>query len=311
MLIAVFGMYMLFATTFTLAKAVLSFIPPILFIGIRMTIAGILMLLYYHTRSAFPITIPRKDWPLFFQGIFFIIFCAYVLEFWALQYLDSGKSSLFFNLSPFATALFAYFIWDERLTRNQIVGMIIGFLGFIPLIYCMPTADISNHCVLFTGLPELILLFSVASFAYGWIVMKELVVVRNYSTLVVNGISMLGGGILACITSLLLEGKPHLITHHGHYWHSGLMVILYMSLLIIISNIICYNLYAYLLRDYSPTFLSFAGFTTPFFAVLLGVIFLGEVVTWQICITAALVALGLYIFYKDEFNRKKSSQNNS
>lgn len=308
MLLLVFSMYVLFASTFTLAKAVLSYIPPILFIGIRMTIAGILMLLYYKSYSAYPISIRRRDWGLFGQGILFIIFCAYVLEFWALQFIDSGKSSLFFNLSPFITALFSYVIWREKLTKNQLVGMLIGFLGFIPLVYCIPTVnDVTGHCVAFVGLPELILLISVASFAYGWIVMKELVVVRSYSPLLVNGISMLGGGILAFITSLLLEGRPHLITVGTQTTlQSAVKVAGYMGALILISNVICYNLYGYLLREYTATFLSFAGFTTPFFAVLFGVIFLGETVTWSICITAALVALGLYIFYKDEFKRQKN-----
>jgi len=307
MLILVFCMYLLFATTFTLAKAVLSFITPILFIGIRMIIAGTLMLSYHRAYSIYPIRIPRKDWGLFAQGILFIIFCAYVFEFWALQYIDSGKASLFFNLSPFITALIAYFIWHERLTKFQLIGMAIGFLGFIPLMYCMPsTLDISGQCVAFVGLPELVLFVSVISFAYGWIIIKELVVVRSYSTLVVNGISMLGGGMLALITSFLLEGKPHLIAATGHQWEAAVKVAGYMGALILISNVICYNLYAYLLREYTATFLSFAGFTTPFFAVLLGVLFLGETVTLEICVTAGLVALGLFIFYKDEFRRKQS-----
>ncbi len=306
MLLLVFVMYLLFATTFTLAKAVLSFINPILFIGIRMIIAGALMLSYYKAYSAYPIRINRKDWGLFAQGILFITFCAYVFEFWALQYIDSGEASLFFNLSPFITAIISYFIWHERLSRNQLIGMAIAFLGFIPLVYCMQsTFGIDGHCLLFVGLPELVLLLSVISFAYGWIIIKELVVVRSYSMLVVNGISMLGGGILALITSLLWEGTPHLIAPSGHEWEALIKVAGYMGALILISNVICYNLYAYLLREYTATFLSFAGFTTPFFAVLLGVIFLGETVTWEICVTASLVALGIYVFYKDEFKRKK------
>lgn len=307
MLIFVFCMYILFASTFTLAKAVLYYIPPILFIGIRMIIAGILMLLYYKNYSVYPIRIRHKDRGLFLQAILFIIFCAYVFEFWALQYIDSGKSSLFFNLSPFVTAILSYFIWHEHLTRNQIIGMIIAFLGFIPLVYCMPAAQaITGRCAAFIGLPELILCASVISFSYGWIIMKELVTVRSYSPLLVNGISMLGGGILALITSFILEGKPHLLVTVDDQWSAIITVAGYMCALILIANVICYNLYGYLLREYTATFLSFAGFTTPFFAVLFGVFFLKETVTWELCLTALLLVLGLYIFYKDEFKNKKS-----
>ena len=48
------------------------------------------------------------------------------------------------------------------------------------------------------------------------------------------------------------------------------MLGVYSFALVIIANIIGYNLYGYLLSRYSATFLSFAGFMTPLFAALLG-----------------------------------------
>jgi drug/metabolite transporter (DMT)-like permease len=305
MIALVFGMYMLFATTFTLAKAVLVYINPIRFIAIRMIIAGILLLVCYRTANQRRIVINRRDRGLFLQGILFTVFCAYVFEFWALQYMDSGKASIFFNLSPFITAIISHSIWREKLTRNQWTGMAIGFLGFIPLVCTMPQQE---H---FIGggwgalsLPELMMFVSVCSFAYGWIIVKELVVVRGYSALVVNGISMIGGGLLATFTSLLLEGIPSLSTLTGTVGSSLITIAGFMGALILIANVICYNLYAYLLREYTATFLSFAGFSTPLFAITFGYAFLGEKVTWEIPLCMVFVVTGLYIFYRDELNKK-------
>ena len=72
----------------------------------------------------------------------------------------------------------------------------------------------------------------------------------------------------------------------------------YSIALIIIANIICYNLYGYLLSRYSATFLSFAGFMTPLFAAGLGWLFLNEQVTWHFFATIFMVIFGLYLFHE-------------
>jgi drug/metabolite transporter (DMT)-like permease len=72
------------------------------------------------------------------------------------------------------------------------------------------------------------------------------------------------------------------------------------GLLIIISSLICYNLYGYLLRKYTATFMSFAGSTTPLFTALFGWLFLNESVTWSFFASAAIVFSGLLIFNQEE-----------
>jgi len=72
----------------------------------------------------------------------------------------------------------------------------------------------------------------------------------------------------------------------------------YSLLLVLIANIIGYNLYGYLLSRYSATFLSFAGFMTPLFAALLGWIFLSEPVSWHFFATMIFVVFGLYLFHE-------------
>jgi len=137
--------------------------------------------------------------------------------------------------------------------------------------------------------------------------MKKLIN-KGYSFILINGIGMTGGGLLAFFTSLIIEGKPAIKTAvitmpliantFGIYAESVLMLLLYGLSLIFIANIICYNLYGHLLSRYSATFLSFAGFMTPLFAALLGWLFLGEKVTWHFFATILLVLYGLYLFHE-------------
>jgi len=130
---------------------------------------------------------------------------------------------------------------------------------------------------------------------------------RGYSFVFINGIGMLGGGILSLMLSLIKEGwptmklQPEVIFKDLSLLDSPFfMLSFYTIALIIVANIICYNLYGYLLSKYSPTFLSFAGFMTPLFGAFLGWFFLGEVITWHYFATVGFVILGLYLFYKDQ-----------
>lgn len=306
-MILVILLYFLFASTFTLGKAALSYVAPFLFIGMRMIFGGSLLLAYYRFVARKKIAIHKSDYSRFLRIIIFHIFCAYTLEFWALQYVTSAKACLLYNVSPFITALFSYFLFAERLSLRQMCGLALGFLGFIPILCAQGLPELLSWHFGFVSIYELALIGSVISSAYGWMVMKDLIH-KGYSFIMINGIGMTGGGILALILSLYKEGLPMmkqvpvfsqtLVMRYGSFGESIIMLAAYSLALIIIANIICYNLYGYLLSRYSPTFLSFAGFMTPLFAALLGWIFLGERVTWHFFATIGLVIVGLYLFHE-------------
>lgn len=306
-MVLVIILYLMFASTFTLGKAALAYVSPCLFIGVRMMLGGSMLLCYSYFTARKKWKLYKNDSILFSQIIIFHIFCAYVLEFWALEQVTSAKACLLFNLSPFITALFSYFLFAEKLTLRQVFGLIIGFVGFLPILLAQTPMEQMAGTIGFLSWYEIALIASVTSSAYGWMVMKKLIG-KGYSFIMVNGIGMTGGGILAFILSLITEGQPILkkasvtmpsiVNVYGIYTESLLMLGVYSMSLIIIANIICYNLYGYLLSRYSATFLSFSGFMTPLFAALLGWLFLGETVTWHFFTTIILVICGLYLFHE-------------
>ena len=305
-MVLVILLYLFFASTFTLGKAALTYVSPLLFIGCRMILGGSILLSYLLYKNRLRVHIKAKDYSLFARIILFHIFLAYTLEFWALEHITSAKACLLYNLSPFITAIFAFFLYHERLSMRQLCGLIIGFLGFLPILIAQtPLEEMGKH-IGFFSVYEIALIVSVASSAYGWIIMKKLTQ-EGYSFIFVNSIGMLGGGVLAFITSLYIEGIPSLkiapiVLHSiepyvGTTGESLIVLSFYSILLVLIANIIGYNLYGYLLSRYSPTFLSFAGFMTPLFAALLGWIFLGEAVSWHFFATMVCIVIGLYLFY--------------
>jgi len=313
-MILIILLYALLASTFTIGKAALDYAQPIFVIAIRMLGAGSMLLGYLFWSNTSALKVQKKDWWLFIQIVLFHIYISFITEFWALQYLTSAKTSIFYNLAPFITAIFAYYLFNDRLTRDQKIGLSIGFLGFIPVLTAQGSGELVVGGVSFLSLPEISIILSVVSASYGWIVMKKLMD-KHYSPIAINGIGMLIGGFLALITSLTIEGAPELTwvakgrlsyyiyTIFGPTNAAMLMFGWYTLLLIIFANIIFYNLYGLLLKRYTATFLSFAGFLTPIFAAFFGWLIRGEIITWHYFATVAFVVIGLYLFYKDELKR--------
>jgi drug/metabolite transporter (DMT)-like permease len=181
-------------------------------------------------------------------------------------------------------------IFKERLTRKKTIGLFIGFLGFIPTLIAHAPQELIYGEAFFISLPELCIIISVFSAAYSWISIQQ----SNVPLILLNGVSMLCGGILSLTTSLFFESWNPLPVYD---FKNFLFLIL---LITIIGNFVCYNLYGYLLKKYTATFLSFAGFTIPLFTALMQFIFFNAVIGIDFIITIIMVSTGLYIFYQEE-----------
>lgn len=323
MMLLVLLLYMLFASTFTIGKAALAYTTPVFLIALRMLIGGTLLLVYQYWYNAKLWQFACQNWWLLLQVSVFQYYGAFVLEFLALQWLTSAKACLIYNVSPFVTALLSFFLLHERLSMKQCVGLIIGFLGLLPILFATTPLENFAGSIALVSMPELLQLGSVMCACYGWILVKQ-IQSRGYSIWMINAISMPTAGIMALVTSLISEGRPFIIPPHdclsysfpwlcrlfepyGSYWASVTVFLVYTLLLILIANIIGFNLYGYLLTQYSPTFLSFAGAVTPLFAALFGWLFLAEKIGWEFFATVAILFCGLLLFYQDELQLSKNS----
>jgi len=315
MLSLVFVLYALLASTFSVTKAALDYLGPNLLVAIRMLVAGVLLLSYWRLfgrDKKFP---SLSHLSLFLGVAFFHIFLSYVPEHWALQYMVSAKACLFFNLSPFVTAVFEWYMFGRCITRRQFGALLLGFVSLLPLILPYVPAE---HVGTFFGrvsLPEIVLFIAVLSASYGWILVKRLVTTHSYSPIIVNGIAMIGGGAMALVASCITEGVPHIygcmgqavcwpdrpvLALFGPEWGAVAMTVLYVAFLIIVTNFLFYNLYAYLMRCYSATFLSLCGLMTPLFAALFGFVLRGEQVAYSFFVALAGMSLALFLFYRQE-----------
>ncbi|TET06295.1 DMT family transporter [Candidatus Dependentiae bacterium] len=290
-------LYALFSSSFSIGKILLKYTSPIFLPGMRMALGGLILLAYQYFYAHKHFRFKFKHMKYYLQIIIFGIYITYILRFWALDYMPSFKACFLYNISPFLSSFYSYIFFRERMTRKQWIGLLIGFFGLIPiLITSSPAEALIGEITIFSW-PELAVLISVVTHSYSWIVMRKLIRDKSYSPMMVNGISMTSGGFMMLITAFFFEGffpVTEIVPFFG-----------WLALTIIIGNIICYNLYGYLLKYYTTTFLSFAGFLGPLFAAFYGWIFLGEKIGWYFFLSSSIVFVGLYLFYQDELDTTK------
>lgn len=290
-------LYALFGFTFTLGKIALFYAPPFFFIACRMLIGGGGLLAFLYFNKHIRCSPQMKDWPYYAQVALFGIFFPYCLRAWGLQYISSTKAAFIFTLMPFFTALFSFLFHKEKLSYRKTIGLMLGFVGMMPTLFTTNSVEQLAGAIGFLSWPEIATIAAVACFGYNLIAMQNLVKHRGCPAVLANGISMMLGGFLAFNASLLVE--PVWI-YSNFLPFAGIL-----ALQILISNIVCSNLQATLLKHYSPTFLAFAGFLTPLCAAFYGWYLLGEAIYIHYLISFCMVLLGLTIFYYDEMKRHK------
>jgi drug/metabolite transporter (DMT)-like permease len=293
-------MYATWSSIFSLGKMALEHSPPFFLTGFRMGLAGIILLIYLFIakRSSFA-QINKKQILSFLALSFFSIYLTNICEFWGLQHLTAAKTCFIYSLSPFFAALFSYLHFKEKMTIRKWIGLVIGFVGVIPVLMVQTGSEELMNAFAFISWPALAVMLGALASVYGWVLLRLIVKDETVSPAMANGMSMLIGGIFAFIHSFLFEAWnpiPVASLHIPAFLKGTLLMIL-------ISNLICYNIYGMMLKRFTATFLSVMGLLSPVFASLMSWMLLGETPSWVIFLSTAIVSLGLWIVYRAELQQ--------
>jgi drug/metabolite transporter (DMT)-like permease len=286
-------LYLLWSSSFPIGKWLLGFASPVFLTGIRMFFAGALICLFMLIRQkGFP-KLSKIQWGSLTLLGFLSIYLSNILEFYGLQSLSAGKTCFIYSLSPFCAALFSYIHFGEKMNKMKWIGMLIGFLGFIP------SLDFSSDFSFRFSLPELAVMGAAVTSVYGWILLRVVVKDNEISPLTANGYSMLIGGFFALVHSFFQETwQPiPMATQNIPQVFYGI------SAMTIISNFICYNLYGLMLKRFTATFLSFFGLLSPIFASFNAWLLLNEPPSIKIFLSTFIVSIGLWIFHRNELKQ--------
>lgn len=292
-------MYAGWSSIFSMGKHALENSPPVFLTSFRMFFAGLILLGILFIKNKKSLKIGKKQILPLLALALFSIYLTNVLEFWGLQYLTAAKTCFIYSLSPFFAAIFSYIHFGEKINLKKFLGMLIGFIGFIPVLKMKTGEEGLMSAFSFFSWPELAVMGAALFSVYGWVLLRIIVKNQTLSPLYANGYSMLLGGTIALIHSLYIDNWNPLPIAEG----KNLSFVSGVALMILISNILCYNIYGYMLKKFTATFLSFMGLLSPIFASLISWVFLGEPLSWEIFLSTSVVSLGLFVVYQAELKQ--------
>ena len=295
--------FALLASAFTANKLLLYDLSPVFLVALRMTIPGLLLVgLYLKKRSV------NLKWSHLIQdakSLFIICVCTTfvpaLLKAYALKHLVSSEAVLIGSLDPFITAIYAYFLFSERLTWPKFFGILTGFLSIFVLISSKNPLDEGFYFKL-VSLPILSAIGAVVIGRYGWILTQKLLQANRYEPAEINGITMLVSGLCALIASIVTKEVAPLSIFLD-YRTIGLL-----AYTVVVGNLIAYNMYAYFLKMHKVTLISFLGFIVPIFSHLYGRLFLSEPLSLKFVIAVILACIGLRIYSVKKVTEETSKE---
>ncbi len=261
----------LMGSSFTVGKIGLTYVSPLLLVGLRFTIAGVLMAIIVRKR---PLPGKLADWGRIFviglmqtAGVMGCIFLS-------LRTITAGESSILTFTNPLMVVIMGTIFLGIRYRVLQWIGALVGFLGvFITLGF---------HLQLTTG--TLLGLGAAVSWSVGTILIKQWG--SRFNVWVLTAYQMLFGGSILLLMGLTME-TPRLAINPV-----SIAIILWLA---IMASIVQFAIWFYLINLGDPGKTSAFLFLAPFFGVLSGWVLLDEVVEWYVYAGGALIFAGIFL----------------
>jgi len=279
-----------FGLCLPLNKMALCIIPPFIFVGIRLTVGGLLLLGHARLRgirirqTAATILLPLL--PIILFGIVLKNICKYH----ALCHIDVAHVALLLTTTPLWTTLFSRLLLNEGVTGKQMGAILLGTIA--ATMYALP------HCTTNTQylLPTILLAVAIAGDAYSYGLLRKLTLTHDTPQTVLVGLRMLCGG-LPLLALALASGKT-----------CTCITIKHVSLLCaaIINGSLVHIIYLNLLKRYPAPLVALSDLLGPLFAVLFAWIMLQEQPTCLACVSGSIMLLALLLF---QHEKKISSLN--
>src|SRR4051794_15278685 len=258
--------------------------PPLIYAGLRFTVAGVLMLAFTVRRPAAdgrPDPLGRRQWfAASVIGIALLLGGNGLVSI-AEKRIPSGVAALVVATVPIWAALFGAMWGQERISVRHAVGLVLGFAGVAALV-----AGTGSGKVEITGV--IMVVAASLSWAAGSVWSRTAPTVRR--PLVMTGMEMLAGGIACFVVGFAIgEGRDlHLADVSTGAW-------LALAYLVVFGSLLAYTAYVWLLHAAPLSLVTTYAFVNPLVAILLGSLFLDEAFTGRTLLATALIVAGVML----------------
>jgi drug/metabolite transporter (DMT)-like permease len=201
----------------------------------------------------------------------------YLLFSWSEQRISSGLAGVLSGTTPLLTLLLARALGVGRLTLPRVLGL----CGVVLL--AAPWHD-GPRAVSLAGV--LAALGAATCYAGSYVYARRLLTNRGTEPLVLSAAQLTAGALLLGAVAPWIGRQPVTLT--------GTVALSVMALGVL-STGIAYVLNYRLIQDEGPTAASMTNYLAPVVAVVLGVAFVDERLSWNLVVGTALVLLGVWV----------------
>ena len=269
-------------TTYLGIHVALETIPVALLAGLRWLVAGLLLVL------ALPVIgqkmPPLRMWPSIAVIGFLMAVVGNGGVVWAQQYVASGLAAVIVAMVPFWSVIVEAFLPSgERVTGRTVLGLVLGFVGIIILVWPELRLGGSDAWMFVSGV--VVLQVACAGWALGTSYLK-----RNPT----NGSPMGSLAVQMLLSGVMLLGIGTATGEWAalHFTTRSLGAMVY---LVVFGSLVGYTAYLYALKNLSVSTVSLYAYVNPVIAVVLGSLVLGEPFTIRIAIASLLVFGGITV----------------
>ncbi|MEJ7843049.1 MAG: DMT family transporter [Rubrobacter sp.] len=277
------------ASSFSVVKVGLEDAPPVLFVGGRALLAGVLMTAIASVWGG-DLNF-RRDWRVFgFLAVFNVaLFVGF--QTFAVLYLPSGTAAVLIYLQPILVGVLAWAILGESLTPTKVIGLLLGFAGIV----AVSSAGLLGAEGGVTLLGVACGVASALFWALGTVGFKKYE--ARISTLWAIAIPFLAGGAALTGLGFVLESPSEIS------WTVPLVSsVLYSAF---IGTGLAWLLFFGLVRAGEASRVASYIFVVPLVAVVIGALLLNESLGPPLLVGAALVVSGIYLANRTPRSAKK------
>jgi putative membrane protein PagO len=287
---------LLWGSSWAAVKLGLESIPPILSLGLRLSLASMILGVIIVLRRL-QVPTDRKFWSLVFIlcGTSFTI--PFVMIYWAQIHVNSGLAAVLFATFPLWVAVLSHFILPhEQLTFSRIVGIGIGFIGVI-VIFNKSFFNMTST----TFLSMSAIIMGAIIQASGLVALRKLG--EKMHPVMLNFWPMLISTIVLFLASLVTEDYSNI-----QFDPKVIISLIYLSIL---CTVITFVIYFFLVKHIEAVILSLSAFVTPVIAMFIGVLVMGEDLTATVTLGSLIVLIGVGIAtLGDYMTRRRQRQRN-
>ena len=254
---------------------------PVLLSFIRFLSASVFLFVYLSFKKV-KLRIDKSDIFSFFILGLTGIFLMNIFIFYSVKFTTSTSASVLMNSNSFFIGILAFFLLKEKIRVNEILGVLIGFLGCF---FIITSGKISFNSSL---IGNLLALFAAISWAFYSVWGKKCGVIKKYGAVLSTFWASVFGTILLFLSLIVFQlpfsgGKAGVIT--GIY-------------LGIVPAGIGFTLWFYAINKIKTIIAGILQFIAPLITGIIAVIWFGEKISFFIYLGGFLTALGVLISIK-------------